>query len=133
MKRILEVHGQKDITPWPGIDFATSTVEGQALLGSPNGKRFGYFLAQHKEELGNKIIHNIKLFHTGVSRFPTMMFPAKDIETPPGGPREMNSEALVNVSKFFSEKNDVVGSNKTEWDTKRKDVVRSHVLNVVAS
>lgn len=47
---------------WPGVSFDTTTDEGHALLGSPNGAAFAYFLMQHKAELGNKRISKITVF-----------------------------------------------------------------------
>ena len=41
-----------------GIGLLTST----ANLGSPNGQAVGYFLAQHKAQLGGKYVSKINIF-----------------------------------------------------------------------
>ncbi|KAH7410130.1 hypothetical protein DE146DRAFT_775521 [Phaeosphaeria sp. MPI-PUGE-AT-0046c] len=48
--------------PWPGLDFETLSEEGQALLGTVNGLAVGYFLAQHKSQLGLKHVSKITVF-----------------------------------------------------------------------
>ena len=52
--RALKAKGKSDIALWPGVDFDMSEEEGQALLGSPNGRRWGYFLTQRKNDIGIK-------------------------------------------------------------------------------
>ncbi|KAJ4993437.1 hypothetical protein SVAN01_00985 [Stagonosporopsis vannaccii] len=48
---------------WPGIEFFIDTAEGQAMLGSPNGLSAGYFLIQHKNQLGgNKYVHKVTVW-----------------------------------------------------------------------
>jgi hypothetical protein len=48
---------------WPGTDFDMETDAGKALLGSPVGRWAGYFLMQHKRQLGgNKFISKVRLF-----------------------------------------------------------------------
>ena len=44
----------KEISMWPGDVFETDTAEGRALLGSPNGKRWGYLINQRKNDIGIK-------------------------------------------------------------------------------
>ncbi|RAL15381.1 uncharacterized protein BO97DRAFT_460918 [Aspergillus homomorphus CBS 101889] len=36
------------------VTFAMDSEEGRAILGTPNGSTVGFFLAQHKEELGRR-------------------------------------------------------------------------------
>jgi hypothetical protein len=46
-----------DVEVWPGHEFSMETDAGKALLGSPVGRWAGYFLMQHKRQLGgNKYI-----------------------------------------------------------------------------
>ncbi|KAF2621471.1 hypothetical protein BU25DRAFT_379643, partial [Macroventuria anomochaeta] len=52
----------KQLSEWPGMEFDTKTDEGHALLGSPNGAGFAYFLMQHKRELGLKTITKVTVF-----------------------------------------------------------------------
>jgi hypothetical protein len=48
---------------WPGHDFGMDTEAGKALLGSPVGRWAGYFLMQHKRQLGgNKQISKVRVF-----------------------------------------------------------------------
>ncbi|KAK1908835.1 hypothetical protein P3342_006714 [Pyrenophora teres f. teres] len=56
------VNKKTELTEWPGIEFSTATDEGHALLGSPNGTAFAYFLMQHKAQLGQKTITKITVF-----------------------------------------------------------------------
>ncbi|KAF3034171.1 hypothetical protein E8E12_005653 [Didymella heteroderae] len=57
------LHNKKEtLKEWPGVTFDTSSDEGHALLGSPNGAAFAYFLMQHKEELGRKTITKVTVF-----------------------------------------------------------------------
>ncbi|KAF1844423.1 uncharacterized protein K460DRAFT_250326, partial [Cucurbitaria berberidis CBS 394.84] len=52
----------KALVEWPGVSFDTATEEGHALLGSPNGAAFAYFLMQHKVQLGYKSIGKVTVF-----------------------------------------------------------------------
>lgn len=54
MKRALHSRGKDYYSKWPGDDFSTATPEGQALLGSPNGKPMGYLVNQRKLDMGVK-------------------------------------------------------------------------------
>ena len=71
----------RGVQPWPGTTFDVDRVEGQALLGtwdslrysisltlcpgSPNGIAAGFFLAQHKRQLGgNKVIDRVTVFRS---------------------------------------------------------------------
>ncbi|KAJ4346672.1 Mitochondrial import inner membrane translocase subunit tim8 [Didymosphaeria variabile] len=54
MKRALRARGKDKYSVWPGDDFSTATEEGQALLGSPNGKPMGYLVNQRKLDIGVK-------------------------------------------------------------------------------
>jgi hypothetical protein len=50
---------QEILKEWPGVDFDTKSDERHALLDSPNGAAFAYFLMQHKAELGPKTITKV--------------------------------------------------------------------------
>jgi hypothetical protein len=41
-----------------------TTEGGQAILGSPNGKGIGFFLSQHKDQLGVKTVESVTVFTT---------------------------------------------------------------------
>ncbi|EDU42564.1 conserved hypothetical protein [Pyrenophora tritici-repentis Pt-1C-BFP] len=66
MKTYLPPPGQQranGFQVWPGTDFEMHTIEAQAILGTPNGIGAGFFLAQHKHQLGgNKMIYKITVF-----------------------------------------------------------------------
>jgi len=54
---------KEDAEGWPGHDFSLETDAGKALLGSPVGRWAGYFLMQHKRQLGgNKYISKVRVF-----------------------------------------------------------------------
>lgn len=47
ISRIMSDHEQ-ELESWPGTSFRWGTEQFRAILGSPNGQGFGYFLLQHK-------------------------------------------------------------------------------------
>ncbi|KAH6639024.1 hypothetical protein C7974DRAFT_448848 [Boeremia exigua] len=48
---------------YPGVTFDMNSEEGAAMLGSPNGIAVGYFLAQHKTQLGgNRYVYKVQIF-----------------------------------------------------------------------
>lgn len=78
----------KELQEWPGVTFATSTDEGRALLGSPNGAVFAYFLMQHKAQLGHKTITRItvlRLESEDTNDFvdASLLFHVADVTPPP--------------------------------------------------
>jgi hypothetical protein len=84
------------VMPWPGTTFDSTTDQGDALVGmalmhisraishrytnsitsgSPNGLAAGYFLAQHKRELGRKYIERVTVFRADTrGSFPNLLF-----------------------------------------------------------
>lgn len=52
IQRVLKMKNKSSVSLWPGDTFAMSTADGQALLGSPNGKRWGYLVTQRKNNIG---------------------------------------------------------------------------------
>lgn len=53
---------KETLREWPGVGFDAESDEGRALLGSPNGAAFAYFLVQHKAELGRKRVGKVTVF-----------------------------------------------------------------------
>ncbi|KAH6868681.1 hypothetical protein BKA58DRAFT_387399 [Alternaria rosae] len=51
-----------ELMVWSGCEFASDESEYFALLGSPNGQAIGYFLAQHKSQLGGEYVSKINIF-----------------------------------------------------------------------
>ncbi|KAF2713396.1 hypothetical protein K504DRAFT_498213 [Pleomassaria siparia CBS 279.74] len=58
----LESVKQYTTEKWPGNTFGMDSEAGKALLGTPNGRVIGYFLAQHKAELGQKTVTKVTAF-----------------------------------------------------------------------
>lgn len=55
----------EEVLGWPGTEFSMESEEGQALLGSPVGRWAGYFLMQHKRQLGgSKWIEKVRVFRS---------------------------------------------------------------------
>ena len=54
IQRALGAIKKHSVSMWPGDTFGLDTDKGKALLGSPNGKRWGYMLTQRKNEAGIK-------------------------------------------------------------------------------
>ncbi|KAI8933188.1 hypothetical protein NX059_009826 [Plenodomus lindquistii] len=66
--RALEAAGVDEVQPWPGTEFVVGEGGEEkeeaalALIGSPNGLGAGYFLLQHKRQLGGaKFIGKIRV------------------------------------------------------------------------
>ncbi|KAJ4347557.1 Mitochondrial import inner membrane translocase subunit tim8 [Ascochyta clinopodiicola] len=84
------LEGQQRVTElpkWPGLTFDIETEAGQAMLGrsgSPNGIAVGYFLSQHKPQLGsNKYVHQASIFSSEWEHFqPSIIFHVKDAPPP---------------------------------------------------
>lgn len=51
-----------EILQWPGRTYDANSLEGQALLGTPNGSGVAFMLYQHKHDLGLKVINKITAF-----------------------------------------------------------------------
>ncbi|KAF2109955.1 hypothetical protein BDV96DRAFT_669005 [Lophiotrema nucula] len=79
---IEEATGKKvtELGKWPGETFSTDVDEGKALLGAPNGVGIGWLLAQHKRQLGNKIVEKVQVFMSvaAAGKFPTLLYHVVD-------------------------------------------------------
>lgn len=90
ISKAMELHLGDDGSPtrftvlpkWPGLDFYTADKTGKALLGSPNGLAAGYFLSQHKDEIGaNKYVYGIRVFASSQPFIgPSMMMYVTDVD-----------------------------------------------------
>jgi hypothetical protein len=59
---------------WPGRDFQSQSDGFAALLASPNGRGIAWFLAQHKAQLGHKIISKIRVWGEAEELFILFVF-----------------------------------------------------------
>ncbi|CAN9220041.1 unnamed protein product [Alternaria sp. RS040] len=104
--RALKAMGKTEVETWPGTDLIVGANGGAeaeaalALIGSPNGLGAGYFLLQHKRQLGgDNFIWKIKIFKgdddDGYYDDPALIFyidkhtpPMPDSDDTPGSPIE---------------------------------------------
>lgn len=49
---------------WPGITIPMDNLDAVALLGTPNGSGVAWLLAQHKAELGHRVVKQVSIFFT---------------------------------------------------------------------
>lgn len=54
IQRALKAKDKTSVSYWPGDTFGMETDEGRALLGSANGRRWGYLVTQRKGDIGIK-------------------------------------------------------------------------------
>ena len=47
---------------WPGVEFDAEPDKGMALLGTPSGAGVAWVLAQHRAQLGHKVVDKVVLF-----------------------------------------------------------------------
>ncbi|KAF2736416.1 hypothetical protein EJ04DRAFT_562469 [Polyplosphaeria fusca] len=81
MKKAFEKTGAV-LAPWPGVTYGMDSEEGKALLGCPNGVGIGWFLVQHKKQLGNTIVEKIVVFQDGTKeKKPGFIYFIKDEPT----------------------------------------------------
>lgn len=107
----------EDPKVWPGSDFAMDSPAGHALLGSPVRRWAGYFLMQHKRQLGgNRWIEKVRVFRSEKEgSLPYLLFYVS------GSMEETKSGAVGSGVKVVREVNSQVGRN----------VVREHVFRAV--
>ncbi|KAJ4353617.1 Mitochondrial import inner membrane translocase subunit tim8 [Didymosphaeria variabile] len=80
-KIIMEICDEDRAPLWPGLDFNFPEQQALALLGSPNGRAVGFFLAQHKIQMGGKyFVSKVKLFNSdAVPSYPYALFTVQRI------------------------------------------------------
>ena len=67
-----------------GITWDVETEEAKALLGTPNGSGVAWLLAQHKRELGHKVVESVTLFWNDtyerpeITYYPSLLFQIRD-------------------------------------------------------
>jgi hypothetical protein len=75
-----------ELQRWPGVTFGMNSVEGKAILGSPNGLGVAFMLIQHKRQLGNKVVEKVTIFQDEGKkqpRPPSILFFVKNFEVMP--------------------------------------------------
>ncbi|USP75837.1 hypothetical protein yc1106_03111 [Curvularia clavata] len=107
---------------WPGHDFNMDTDAGRALLGSPVGRWAGYFLMQHKRQLGgSKYITNVRVFKSEKEgSWPYFLFYVKGPGMAPIWKR--------NGSEEEAEENGYEGPKVVMRSENGRHVVREHVV-----
>ncbi|CAE7185341.1 hypothetical protein PTNB85_07087 [Pyrenophora teres f. teres] len=48
---------------WPGLVLDANSEQAMALLGTPNGGGVAWMLAQHRQQLGHKVVEKVVLFY----------------------------------------------------------------------
>jgi hypothetical protein len=60
---VLDKRGEK-LKTWPGTKISMIESDARAILGTSNGHGVAYLLAQHKEQLGVKVIDSVTIFES---------------------------------------------------------------------
>ncbi|KZM28694.1 Mitochondrial import inner membrane translocase subunit tim8 [Ascochyta rabiei] len=142
MQRALEQHNVAVVPAWPGKDFEFAVPNGRehemeaalALLGSSNGLGAGYFIIQHRPQLGWKYIWKVKIFMAGQGEWalPNVLFYVSDHATLEGeGPQRLLDEQLENLHISQRRKRDTYDTPKPKVVHRSKDgknVIREHVF-----
>lgn len=53
---------KEELVAWPGVKIPMTHPDGQALLGTPNGRGVAWLLIQHKEQLGLKVPEAVTIY-----------------------------------------------------------------------
>lgn len=101
---------EKKLSEWPGLTFDMGTDEGHALLGSPNGATFAYFLIQHKAQLGAKTISKVTIIRPESDDNndfvdASLVFHVVDAQAPPPDEETKGTENERDVEEKGREKN----------------------------
>jgi hypothetical protein len=111
---------------WPGTDFDMETDAGKALLGSPVGRWAGYFLMQHKRQLGgNKFISKVRLFKSDKSG--SLAFFVFYVDGPVPAPEP---SPVTSVEKLRARDNVGEAEVAVKRSADGKNFVREHVFRV---
>ncbi|RMZ70005.1 WD domain-containing [Pyrenophora seminiperda CCB06] len=122
IEKILEARHLRleSLMVYPGLEFQRNAPEYLPLLGSPNGFAVGYFLAQHKTQLGSKHVSKINVFKadTNAALAICLLF-------------TISNQAGAAQAEQGSEASDVehIGELMVEKGTKDSEhIVREHVV-----
>lgn len=58
-----------NVPEWPGVGYDTTTFQGQALMGVPNGYGTSYLLLQHQATFGNRNVVRATMFKDDSGEF----------------------------------------------------------------
>jgi hypothetical protein len=61
-------------TGWPGVSFHACSENGEAIIGTPNGRGIVWLLATHKQQFGAKTVESVRVWLTGTRDAPTVNF-----------------------------------------------------------
>ncbi|KAF2635760.1 hypothetical protein P280DRAFT_511031 [Massarina eburnea CBS 473.64] len=115
------------IKSWPGHTFDWDTMAFRAILGTPNGQGFGYFLMQHKPQLGNMFINKVQVFASDNHfRLPSLVFHVGPVPPPrPNRPRpppaDVEKRTEIDISNPIFE---MQGENRM----KRSHIMRPAIM-----
>jgi hypothetical protein len=114
---------------WPGSEFSMDTDAGKALLGSPIGRWAGYFLMQHKRQLGgNKFISKVRVFKSEKPGSLAFFLFYVDEPGPEPSPKPSPRSSVV---KSGGGARDIDGETKVvKRSADGKNIVREHVFRV---
>ncbi|KAI4645724.1 hypothetical protein J4E93_005302 [Alternaria ventricosa] len=117
----------KELKKWPGTEIDPKSEEGLAIIGSANGRAAGYFLAQHKKQLGkDKYISKINVFLTDKEDpMRNILFYVDDVLSPPPEMAEPEDK-----DKGKDKGTGLVESNLIDGDGDGTSIVRRHVVFV---
>ncbi|KAI4682266.1 uncharacterized protein J4E88_005156 [Alternaria novae-zelandiae] len=124
--RALAKQNIKEPKKWPGTEIDPKSEEGLAIIGSANGRAAGYFLAQHKRQLGkDKYISKINVFLTDKEDRPmrNILFYVDNVPSPPPEMAEPEDK-----DKGKDKGTGLVESNLVDGDGDGTSLIRRHVV-----
>jgi hypothetical protein len=114
---------KEDVEGWPGHEFDMESDAGKALLGSPVGRWAGYFLMQHKRQLGgNRWISKVRVFKSEkAGSWPYFLFYVDGATASGTGADKMEVASVYDRPR-------VVGRSEDGKHIVREYVVRTRIL-----
>ncbi|KAJ4993439.1 hypothetical protein SVAN01_00987 [Stagonosporopsis vannaccii] len=150
--RIFEQQGVEEVPEWPGKDFEFAVKPSEdgerkeldllkseaafALLGSPNGIAAGYFLIQHRRQLGWKHIWKARVWRAGAGVWasPNILFYVSDRNPFEGADPQQQLEQQMDdldAAKRKRRKRDLKVtqvSSVVHTSLNGKNMIREHVI-----
>ncbi|OAL51078.1 hypothetical protein IQ07DRAFT_586641 [Pyrenochaeta sp. DS3sAY3a] len=108
---------KEEIGYWPGTEFSMDTEAGKALLGSPVGRWGGYFLIQHKRQLGgDKYISKVRVFASAkYGDLPYLLF-------------YVSSPAVALASGLDTESDQLEVEEILKRKSVQRNIIREHIM-----